>query len=307
MTLPERTESGSLRVLVIGFLTVVLVVGLALVMFAVTRAVSPNIDSVDALANSDNACVTCHRNTTPGIVEQFGHSTMAAASVTCEDCHVVSADYPAAEAHEGTYVLASPTSAMCAKCHGGEVAQFNASRHGLPAYVAVFGTEGLSQDLLDMYAAIPEGQFAPDKSRNAIAALEGPAITRFACESCHNVGRPAADESVGQCQKCHLRHEFSLSQARHPETCNNCHIGPDHPQWEIYTESAHGIAYATGGDSWNWDAEPGTLTVNDFPAPTCATCHMSATKDQPVTHDVGMRISWNNRPAVSIRPEVSDA
>jgi hypothetical protein len=34
---------------------------------------------------------------------------------------------------------------------------------------------------------------------------------------------------------------------------------------------------------------------------------MSATKDQPVTHDVGMRISWNNRPAVSIRPEISDA
>jgi hydroxylamine dehydrogenase len=34
---------------------------------------------------------------------------------------------------------------------------------------------------------------------------------------------------------------------------------------------------------------------------------MSATRKQPVTHDVGARISWNNRPAVSIRPEVSDA
>ena len=34
---------------------------------------------------------------------------------------------------------------------------------------------------------------------------------------------------------------------------------------------------------------------------------MSATKDQPVTHDVGMRISWNNRPAISVRPEISDA
>ena len=292
MTQPDRSGSGSMRVLVIGILTVVLVVGLALVMFAVTRAVSPNTGPVDALANSDNTCVTCHRNSTPGIVEQFGHSTMAAASVTCENCHVVSADYPAAEAHEGTYVLASPTSAMCAKCHGAEVAQFNASRHGLPAYVAVFGTDGLSQNLLDVYASIPEGQYAPDKSRNAIAALEGPAITRFACESCHNIGRPAADESVGQCQKCHLRHEFSLSQVRHPETCNNCHIGPDHPQWEIYTELAHGIAYATGGDNWNWDAEPGTLTVNDFPAPTCATCHMSGFGASGTTHDVGERLTW---------------
>ena len=27
----------------------------------------------------------------------------------------------------------------------------------------------------------------------------------------------------------------------------------------------------------------------------------------PVTHDVGLRISWNNRPPKSIRPEVSDA
>ena len=34
---------------------------------------------------------------------------------------------------------------------------------------------------------------------------------------------------------------------------------------------------------------------------------MSATRKQPVTHDVGMRISWNNRPVVSIRPEDSDA
>jgi hypothetical protein len=34
---------------------------------------------------------------------------------------------------------------------------------------------------------------------------------------------------------------------------------------------------------------------------------MSATRNQAVTHDVGLRISWNNRPEVSIRPEVSDA
>ena len=77
----------------------------------------------------------------------------------------------------------------------------------------------------------------------------------------HSRGLPAADGSTGQCQKCHLRHEFSLEQARKPETCNFCHIGPDHPQWEIYQESPHGIAYATGGDDWNWEAEPGTLVI----------------------------------------------
>jgi hydroxylamine dehydrogenase len=181
---------------------------------------------------------------------------------------------------------------MCAKCHTAEVSQFDQSRHALPAYVAVFGSKDLSPELLALYQAIPEGQFAPDKSRNAIAGLEGPAITRFACESCHNVGRPAVDNSVGQCQKCHIRHEFSLEQVRKPETCNNCHIGPDHPQWEIYVESAHGIAYQTGGQNWHWDAEPGTLTVNDFPAPTCATCHFSGFGASGTTHDVGDRLTW---------------
>jgi hypothetical protein len=181
---------------------------------------------------------------------------------------------------------------MCERCHPAETRQYLASRHGIPAYVAMTGTEGLSEDLLAMYQAIPEGGFAPDKERNALFALEGPAITRFACEGCHNVGAPAADGSVGQCQMCHIRHEFSLEQGRKPETCNACHIGPDHPQWEIYEESPHGIAYATGGDTWNWDVEPGRATVLDFPAPTCATCHMSAFGSTGTTHDVGERLTW---------------
>ncbi len=33
--------------------------------------------------------------------------------------------------------------------------------------------------------------------------------------------------------------------------------------------------------------------------PTCASCHISATPNQPVTHDVGVRISWTLRPAIS--------
>lgn len=292
MSQSEPVASGSMRTLVIGVLTVVLVLGLALVMFAVSNAISPDTGPVNALANSDDACVTCHRNSTPGIVVQYGHSSMAAANVRCVDCHEVASDYPAAVEHEGTWVLGSPTTAMCQECHQAETAQYNASRHGLPAYAAVFGTEGLSEELLAVYEAIPEGSFAPDKSRNAIAALEGPDMTRFTCEGCHNIGRPAPDGSVGQCQKCHLRHEFSLEQARRPETCNACHIGPDHPQYEIYQESPHGIAYATLGDSWNWDAEPGTLTTADFPAPTCAICHMSGFGATGTTHDVGDRLTW---------------
>ena len=43
-------------------------------------------------------------------------------------------------------------------------------------------------------------------------------------------------------------------------------------------------------------ARSGSSARTTSAAPTCATCHMSATKNQPVTHDIGLRISWNNRP-----------
>lgn len=41
-------------------------------------------------------------------------------------------------------------------------------------------------------------------------------------------------------------------------------------------------------------------------APTCATCHMGATTDQPATHDVGTRISWTLRPPISKKLEKAD-
>ncbi len=294
------------RVLVVGVVGVIILLGFVLV-FRLTS--QPNIAAPtagpaarpDALANSTDPCVVCHRQASPGIVDQYGHSTMASANIKCTDCHQVAADYPGAEAHQGTFILKMPTTAKCQTCHQAEVAQYNQSRHGIPAWVAVEGSQDLSASLMRIYQNIPEGQFSPDKSRNAIAAMEGKAITTFACEDCHAVGKPAQDGSVGECQKCHLRHEFSLEQARKPETCNNCHIGPDHPQWEIYQESPHGIAYATGKDNFNWEAEPGTLTVKDFPAPTCATCHMSGFGGASTTHDVGDRLTWFLFSPISVR------
>lgn len=282
------------RVLVIGLVGVIVVLGLGLLIGVAANALAPQGEAqrVDALAASTNECVTCHRRTTPGIVEQYGHSTMAAAAVACEDCHEVDDGYPGSVAHEGTFVLRAPTTAMCQGCHVAEVRQFYQSRHGLPAYVAFAGPEALSPEHLEQYRSIPEAELGPIAQRSVLFDLEGERITQFACESCHNIGLPAADGSVGQCQKCHLRHEFSLEQARKPETCNYCHIGPDHPQWEIYHESPHGIAYKTSGDDWNWDAEPGTLTVNDFSAATCAVCHISSFGPAATTHDVGERLTW---------------
>ena len=292
----QGEKSGALRaarLLILGVLAVLFVGGMSVVVLAIARSGEPAlVRPVDALAGSDDECVVCHRRTSPGIVQQYGRSTMAAAEVGCRDCHEVEAGYPGSSEHEGATILATPTTAKCATCHASEVAQYYQSRHSLPAHVAFAGTADLTPEQLALFEAVPEGGFAPDKMRNALFALEGPAVTRFACEMCHNVGRPQADGSVGECEKCHLRHEFSLEQARKPETCNACHIGPDHPQWEIYQESPHGIAYATGGEAWNWEAEPGTLTVSDFPAPTCAICHMSGFGTSATTHDVGDRLTW---------------
>ena len=106
----------SARTLIFGLVAVIVVLGAALIIMAIGRS-GTQVEAlqVNALANSDNACVVCHRRTTPGIVEQFGHSTMAEANVTCQQCHEVKSDYPGAEEHEGTYVLATPTTAMCEK------------------------------------------------------------------------------------------------------------------------------------------------------------------------------------------------
>jgi hydroxylamine dehydrogenase len=303
----DRPENPTLRVSrywIAALIGLVVVAGLGLGLLVINQSILDQANHpqpVDALATSRDDCVTCHRDETPGIVRQYSSSTMAAAEVSCRNCHEVPADYPQAIKHEGSIILAAPTSARCQECHKQEVAEYNQSRHGLPAYVAVAGSLELSDEHLALYQSIPEGSYAPDQSRNAIAVLEGEDLTRFTCFSCHNIGKPAADGSVGQCQKCHLRHEFSLEQVRKPETCNACHIGPDHPQYEIYQESPHGIAYSTQGDAWHWDAEAGTLTTADFPAATCAICHMSGFGSQPTTHDVGDRLSWYLFAPVSTR------
>src|SRR5262245_35482388 len=137
---------GRARTLVAGLVVTLVVAALAVVVRSVGRSPAPvRPGEMDALATSRDACVTCHRKSSPGIVEQYAHSTMAAAGVRCQDCHEVKQDYPGAVEHEGTFVLAQPTTAMCARCHQNEVAQYVQSRHGLPAYVAYAGTGGLDE------------------------------------------------------------------------------------------------------------------------------------------------------------------
>ncbi|OGC91106.1 MAG: hypothetical protein A2142_01045 [candidate division Zixibacteria bacterium RBG_16_48_11] len=80
-------------------------------------------------------------------------------------------------------------------------------------------------------------------------------------------------------------------------------MGPDHPQLEIYQESKHGIKYDNFQHLMNLESDSWVVGKDYSAAPTCATCHMSATPNLPVTHDVGERISWTLRPAISFKLE----
>jgi hydroxylamine dehydrogenase len=116
------------------------------------------------------------------------------------------------------------------------------------------------------------------------------------------IGRLNMDGSRGSCTACHSRHDFSPRRARQPENCGKCHLGPDHPQKEIYEESKHGVAYRDLKDHMNLDSESWVLGKDYSQAPTCATCHMSGHKlnEGKITHDPGERISWTNRPPISL-------
>jgi hypothetical protein len=117
------------------------------------------------------------------------------------------------------------------------------------------------------------------------------------------VGRLNLDGSKGSCSSCHTRHRFSIMEARKPQACGQCHLGPDHPQIEIYTESKHGAIYDSFGDEYNWTAAPGTWSPGvDYRAPTCASCHMSGAGSTLTTHDVTERLSWEIQAPLTIRP-----
>jgi len=111
----------------------------------------------------------------------------------------------------------------------------------------------------------------------------------------HGVGRINPDGSLGACTTCHPRHGFSLEVARKPHTCGQCHLLPDVPALEVWTESKHGNLTLSLDSRTDWDEVP-WVPGKHFRAPTCAACHSAqlADKDGNVlaarTHDFGSRL-----------------
>lgn len=218
------------------------------------------------------ACLECHRDSTPGIVEQWQSSAHAKSAVDCYSCHKANDNDPAVFNHYGHKIAVIVTPNYCARCHAAEVKEFEKSHHAAAA--KFIGS------LDNMLGEIVEG---------------GPAANN-GCRQCHGsevkylgegkfdpatwpnsgIGRINPDGSKGSCAACHGRHSFSSATARMPENCGKCHLGPDHPQIEIYNESKHGIQYRANLAKMNLDSKSWIVGKDYSAAPTCATCHMSA-------------------------------
>ncbi|MBC8554265.1 MAG: multicopper oxidase domain-containing protein [Candidatus Brocadiales bacterium] len=106
---------------------------------------------------------------------------------------------------------------------------------------------------------------------------KGEGFLMVGCDQCH--------QNMSSCDDCHYSHGFSAAQARRPEICSGCHMGPDHPDWESYEHSKWGIIYQTTGDLWNWDKKLSDVIPGiDYPAPTCQYCHMYVGNNQWEMH-----------------------
>ena len=260
-----------------------------------------------SLSKESATCASCHMKENPGLYQQWGRSKHYGANVGCYECHKAEKTDVDAYRHKDFLISEIVSPKDCAQCHEQEVAEFDASHHA---------TGGLIIGSLDnVLAEVVEGfQGKMGVNGESAAAVQG-------CWQCHGspvkvlpdgrldaatwpntgIGRLNPDGSKGSCAACHQRHSFSAKQARQPETCGKCHLGPDHPQKEIYEESKHGISYYTNLDQMNLDSAKWIPGEDYDVAPTCATCHMSATRDLPITHDIGDRISWTLRPPVSVK------
>ncbi len=143
--------------------------------------------------------------------------------------------------------LQLPTPKVCANCHKKQHDEFtDEARFGFPSHV-----------------------LAMDRAINAKHFVDKPKAEVQSCVQCHSVAT--------KCDSCHTRHRFNPAEARRPEACITCHTGPPHPDDKTYFASAHGKQYLADGDTWDW-SKP--LTKGNYPAPTCAYCHMDGGRHQ---------------------------
>ena len=251
-------------------------------------------------SKESQACIQCHQDqATPLAVQQWAESKHAVSGIGCYECHQAGKDRPDSFEHFGSRISVLVTPKVCGTCHAQQTAEFEASHHAKAG--EILGS------LDNVLGDIVEG---PQAAINGCAKCHGSVVkvlkdgkldaTTWPNEG---IGRINPDGSKGSCSVCHSRHTFSLAIARQPESCSYCHLGPDHPQTEIYAESKHGVTYRTLIGQMNLNSDSWILGKDYNVAPTCDTCHMGATTKLPATHDVGARLSWNLRPEIAIKQQ----
>jgi hypothetical protein len=261
------------------------------------------------------ACIECHKQETPGMFVDWSMSRHASANISCLDCHQAAENDPdVSKDHEKYYsrsdlpfgekryfvpVASVVTPKDCSRCHPDEVKQYSKSKHANTMEIIwkidPWLNNGMNTDnerktgcyyCHGTVLKVKDGKLDPATWPNV------------------GVGRVNLDGSLGSCTSCHTRHRFSVMEARKPEACGQCHLGPDHPQIEIYMESKHGDIYTAFSDQYNWNAAAGTWTPGvDYRAPTCAGCHMSGSGDVLTSHDVTERLSWETQAPLTVRPQ----
>lgn len=192
-------------------------------------------------------CIECHKTGTPNVVSDWQLSKHSQNDVGCDACH--------GSEHKSAADVAKvklPTPETCEQCHDTQVAQYKKGKHAI-AWAAM--------------KAMPTAHMQP------MVAMEG----LKGCGGCHKIGTKTNEEITklkndgsvfghSSCNACHTRHTFSKKEAQQPQACQTCHQGFDHPQWEMYSGSKHGVRYLL--------KQAGVLSPNSA-APTCQTCHMS--------------------------------
>jgi hypothetical protein len=223
------------------------------------------------------------------VIHEYEMSRHNEKGVNCLDCHQPTKGQERLD-HKGFTITKKLSSANCQGCHPQQYDEYLKSRHAAPAWAAVTGPADFTPEQIAFSEAIHKG--AVDRPANPLTVIEGMAAVNKGCRQCHDVGKPNADGSIGSCTACHARHVASVELARLPETCGQCHMGPDHSQLEIYHESKHGVLFNAQRAGMNLKARPEKLTTADMPVPTCATCHMSGLEGEKFTHDVTQRLSY---------------
>ncbi|MEW8206811.1 MAG: multiheme c-type cytochrome, partial [Candidatus Thiodiazotropha taylori] len=196
-------------------------------------------------------CVECHWQEDPGLTMEWNNSQHGQSGVNCLDCHEAKADDVDGFEHEGQLISIIVTPKDCSKCHSVEFEEMDGSHHSKGGQILA-SLDNLLGEVVGGPAAVNAGCRQCHGSKIEIGEDGRPLPTTWPNTG---IGRINPDGSAGSCTACHGRHRFSKAQARTPDTCGKCHVGPDHPQIEVYNESKHGIIYRAKVDEMNMESD----------------------------------------------------